>query len=190
VLAAEEASAKAEQDAALVKRAEAARKDNASTAKKLLASYAEHAEAIADVLAKLKAIDAERDAVNNALRSRPIAETVPSYNTTHRTVAEQPATEHRTMAPHWIFRDASPQPDEVVNPNDIETAVRATLDYNGKPIPPAGTRFGRFGQVLQPVLEMREVVHHVGGRRAVHAPSLDDVCLPPAFGGEYVWPRS
>lgn len=189
VLAAEEGAAAAERDAALVARATAARKSNDKEAAKLLASYAEHAEAIADVLDKLNAIDTEREAVNKALRSNPVAETVAGYNTIHRTIPGTDVTERRASVPHWIYRDAPVQPDEA-HPGQTETAMRATIDpVTGKPILPAGVRFGRFGQVIQPVLEMREVVHHVGGRRAVHAPSLSDVRLPPAFTGSYVWPR-
>jgi hypothetical protein len=191
ILAAEEAAAKAEADAALLKRATAARKSNSAEAKKLLEQYADHAAAIADVLTKLKAITTETTAVNELLRSNPVCEGgVVGYNTIHRSTPGTEAVEQRARVPHWVYRDAPPQPDEVY-PGSAETVVRATLDpVTGKPIAPAGAHYGRFGQVIQPVLEMREVVTRSGGRRAVHAPSLSDVRLPPAFaGGVWAWPR-
>jgi hypothetical protein len=189
IVKAEESAAAAERDAALLKRAKAATKANTVDARALLSIYADQAAAIADVLAKLKAIDAETTAVNTALRSNPVTEAVTGYNTLHRTIAEQAATERREMAPHWIYRDAPPQPDEVFL-DQTETVVRATLDSNGKPIPPAGAHYGRFGQVIPPQLEQREVVTCSGGRRAVHAPDLTEVRLPPASAGdEWHWPR-
>jgi hypothetical protein len=190
ILAAEEAQAVAERDAALIKRASAARKANEKEAAKLLAEYADHANAISNALVKLKAMDAEREAVNAELRARPIAEAVESYNKILRKTPDQPATERRETVPHWVYRDASPQPGEV-HPGEIEEAVRCTLDSEGRPLHPAGVRFGRGGNILTPQLEMREVVvARQAYRPGRYEDSLDSVRLPPAFTGSYVWPRS
>ncbi len=178
-VAAETEAAKVAAEVAHRKRIEAARNAVGIEGEELLRAYDRHANEIASILTRIAEINAEaRDC------------RVSNVDQTHRTTPAQPATDHRMTAPHYVYRDAPPQPDEA-HPGQTETAVRATLDpITGKPIPPAGAHYGRFGQVIPPALEMREVVHHVGGRRAVHAPSLSDVRLPPAFDGEYIWPRS
>jgi hypothetical protein len=99
VLAAEEAAAQANADAALRARAEGCRKENSKTAAKLLAAYDEHANAIGDIIAKLKAMDAEREAINKELRTNAVCETVASYNAIHRTTPGTEATEQRAMVP-------------------------------------------------------------------------------------------
>jgi hypothetical protein len=69
-----------------------------------------------------------------------------------------------------------------VHPGKTEKAYRATLDDAGKPIPPGGVEYGRFGQIITPTLEQREIV--VGGTNARpprYEHPLDDVRLPPAF---------
>jgi hypothetical protein len=79
VLAAEEAAAKATADAALRALAEACRKANEKEAAKLLAAYDEHASAIGGIIAKLKAMDGEREAINAELRTNAVCEPVRSY---------------------------------------------------------------------------------------------------------------
>ena len=69
VLAAEEATAKAEADAALIKRAEAARKANEKESAALLREYDSHAAAIGDVLARL-ARDRRRNRVGQHRTAR------------------------------------------------------------------------------------------------------------------------
>ncbi|MGB3042323.1 MAG: hypothetical protein WBB98_03965 [Xanthobacteraceae bacterium] len=178
-LAVEAEAAKVAAETARQKRVEAARHAVEIEGEELLRSYDRHANEIASIMARIAEINAEAQECR-----------VRNVDQVHRTIPEQAATERREMAPHFIYRDVAPQPDEA-HPGEIETVVRATLDsITGKPIPPAGAHYGRFGQVIQPVLELREVVHHVGGRRAIHAPSLSDVRLPPAFTGtSYIWPR-
>lgn len=178
-LAVEAEAAKLAAESAHRKCVDAARNAVEVEGEELLRSYDRYANEIASIMARIAEINTEAQECR-----------VPGVDHFHRTIPEQSATAQRASVPHYVYRDAPPQPDEVY-PGDTETVVRATLDpITGKPIPPAGTRFGRFGQVLQPVLEMREVIRQVGGRRAVHAPSLAETRLPPAFGGEYIWPRS
>jgi hypothetical protein len=189
VLAAEEAATKAEADAALIKRAEAARKANTKDAAKLLAAYNEHASAIGDILDELDSLDIEREAINAELRTNPVTEMVVSYTEVHRTTPATQATEQRSKVHHWIFRDAPPQRDEV-HPGETEEALRATLDSAGNPIRPGGLRYGRFGQIITPQLEMRDVVTRTQFRPGRYEDSLGSVRLPPAFIGPYIWPRS
>jgi hypothetical protein len=159
------------------KRIEAARHAVRHEAADLLRSYDADATKLAGTLARIAEIEAEARECG-----------VPGVDQMHRTIANQ-ATECREMAPHYVYRDAPPQSDEVC-PGEIEEIVRCTLDASGRPMHPAGVRYGRFGQVLTPQLEMREVVTRSGGRRAIHAPSLAEVRLPPASaGGEWHWPR-
>ncbi|MBR0982241.1 hypothetical protein JQ554_09335 [Bradyrhizobium diazoefficiens] len=80
VIAAEEAAAKVAADDALRQRAEAARKANTKEAAELLADYAVHAARVAEVIAKLEAIDIETAAVNAALRFNPVAESIAGYD--------------------------------------------------------------------------------------------------------------
>lgn len=177
-LSAEAEAAKVAAEVAHQKRIEAARHAVEIEGDELLRSYDRHANEIASIMARITEINAEAKACR-----------VPNVDQVHRTMPEQAATEHRTMAPHWIYRDATPQLDET-HPGQTETARRATLDpITGKPVPPAGAHYGRFGQAIQPVMEMREVVSRSGGRRAAYAPSLAEVRLPPAFvGGQWTWP--
>jgi DNA repair exonuclease SbcCD ATPase subunit len=93
IIEAEEATAKAAADAALRARAEACRKANEKEAAKLLAAYDEHASAIGGIIAKLKAMDGEREAINAELRANPVCETVASYVDIHRTTPGTEATE-------------------------------------------------------------------------------------------------
>lgn len=190
VLAAEEAAAKATADAALRACAEGCRKANEKEAATLLAAYDEHASAIGEIIAKLKAMDAEREAINKELRTNAVCEPVRSYVDIHRTTPGTVATEQRAKVLHWVYRDAPPRPDEVVG--DTEMVIRASLDGDGKPIPQAGVQRGRFGRIITPVLETREVV--VSRTRAQpprYEHPLDDVRLPAGFaGGKWHWPRS
>lgn len=191
VLAAEEAAAKATADSALRARAEACRKANTKEAARLLAEYDVHANAIGEIVAKLKAMDTTREAINSELRTNPVCEPVRSYVEIHRTTPGTVATEQRAKVLHWVYRDAPPRPDEVVG--DTEMAIRASLDDAGKPIPQRVAQFGRFGRIITPTLEKREVVvsrTYARPPRCEH--SLDDVRLPPGFAGngKWHWPRS
>jgi hypothetical protein len=191
VLAAEEAAAKATADAALRARAEAARKANEKEAAKLLAAYDEHASAIGDIIAKLKAMNAEREAINAELRTNAVCEPVRSYVDIHRTTPGTEATEQRAKVLHWVYGDAPPRPDEVVG--ETEKVVRASLDDAGKPIPQRVAQFGRFGRILNPTLEKREVViSRTYARPPRYEHSLEDVRLPAGFAknGKWHWPRS
>jgi hypothetical protein len=104
VLAAEEAAAKAAADAALRASAWACRKANEKEAAKLLREYDEHANAIGEIIAKLKAMDAEREAINKELRTNAVCEPVRSYVDIHRTTPGAEGTEQRAKVPCWVYR--------------------------------------------------------------------------------------
>jgi hypothetical protein len=91
--AAEEAAQAVAKDEALRKRANECRKANAKEAKVLLASYAQHANAIGDVIARLKEITDETNTLNQALHRNPVADSVVSYDTLHRKHPDRSATE-------------------------------------------------------------------------------------------------
>jgi hypothetical protein len=84
VEAAEEAAQSAAKDEALRKHAEACRKANEKEAKVLLESYTEHANAIAETIARLREISDEVIAVNVALSRNPVAESIVGYDTLYR----------------------------------------------------------------------------------------------------------
>ncbi|MDR6302544.1 chromosome segregation ATPase [Nitrobacter vulgaris] len=84
VEAAEEAAQAAAKDEALRKHAEACRKANEKEAKVLLESYTEHANAIAETIARLREISDEVIAVNVALSRNPVAESIVGYDTLYR----------------------------------------------------------------------------------------------------------
>lgn len=196
VLAAEEAQARADADAALLKRANAARKSNTAEAKKLLEQYESAAHAVVEVLTKLKAIDAEREAVNKALKLNPVCEGVEDYNTIHRSTPGTDATERKAVRPCWVYKYPGSPPNSEKLPFQYEAPreeVReATIGDDGKVIPVGPVLHNYYGReiVITPTLVDRDVV--VGrtyARPRSYAATLDDVRLPPAFTGSYIWPR-
>jgi hypothetical protein len=198
VLAAEEAAAKAASDAALRARAEACRKENSKTAAKLLAAYDEHANAIGDIIAKLKAIDAERAEINTTLKSNPVCDPVRSYVDIHRSTPGTEATEQRAMVPCWVYRyPGSPADTEKTKYQyeaPSEKVRRATIGPDGKPIPVCNEIHDYYGRelIITPTLENREVVvSRTYARPPQYAHPLDDVRLPAGFAGsKWHWPRS
>jgi hypothetical protein len=84
IIESEKAAEAAAKDEALRKNAEACRKANAKEAKVLLESYAEHANAIAETIARLREISDEVIAVNVALSRNPVAESIVGYDTLYR----------------------------------------------------------------------------------------------------------
>ena len=72
--------------------------------KKLLDAFGQHAESIASILTEMKAMDAEREAVNAALRSNPVAEPVAGYNEIYRATEGTEATETYARRKCWVFR--------------------------------------------------------------------------------------
>lgn len=182
-------------------RVEAVRKANADEASKLLAEYDAAAEKIGDILARLAEIDAETAAVNEALRSNPVAESVVGFNQLHRKAADTPASERRAVRKCWVFRYPGSPPDQrgdnglkYVQEAPREEVREATLDAGGNPIPVGSAHHDYYGReiVIQPTLEDREII--VG--RSYFRPGLSElsltgnVLLPPAFaGGKAAWPR-
>jgi hypothetical protein len=198
LLEAEAASAKAASDAALRARAEAARKANEKEAAKLLAAYDEHASAIGDIIAKLKAMDAERDAVNQALRTNAVCEPVRSYVNIYRTTPGTEATEQRDKVPCWVYRyPGSPRDTEETKYQyeaPREEVRRATIGPDGKPVPVGNEIHHYYGRelVIVPTLENREVVvSRTRPKLPRYEDSLEGVRLPPGFaGGKWSWPSS
>ncbi|QND70767.1 hypothetical protein [Tardiphaga robiniae] len=198
VIAAEEAAAKIAADEALRQRAEAARKANAKEAAKLLSEYEKLAGPMADILARLAAIDAEREAVNEALHKNPVAEGVVGYSTLLRKAPDRSASERRETRPCWVYKyPASPRDTErlkfVQFPASEEVRV-ATVGPDGTPYPVGPVLFDTGARKIpvHPKLENREVV--VGrtmARLGLHEEPLSAISLPPAFaGGKRHWPRT
>ena len=198
VIAAEDAVAKAATDEALRQRAEAARKANTKEAAKLLSEYEKLAGPMADILARLAAIDAEREAVNEALRKNPVAEGVIGYSTLHRKTPDRPASERREMRPCWAYKyPASPHDTETTKYAQIpasEEVREATLGPDGKPLPVGSVIYNQFGRniTIHPKLENREVVvERTMERKGAYEAPLSEISLPPAFaGGKRHWPRT
>lgn len=197
VTAAEEAAAKAAADDALRQRAEAARKANTKEAAKLLADYAAYAARVAEVIAKLEALDIETAAVNAALRSNPIADTVAAYDAIHRRSPARPAGERCAVRKCWVYRyPGSPRDTDKVKfqyeaPHEV--VRQADIDRDGKAIPVPAVQHDYYGRALTiiPTLEDREVViERVSFRAGQSEAPLSSVRLPPAFAGEdHIWPR-
>ncbi|MDR6304492.1 hypothetical protein GGQ85_002202 [Nitrobacter vulgaris] len=197
VLAAEGAAAKATADAALRALAEACRKANEKEAAKLLAAYDEHASAIGGIIAKLKAMDGEREAINAQLRTNDVCEPVRSYVDIHRTTPGTDATEQRAKVPCWVYRYPGSPPDTKETKYQYEApredVRRATIGSDGEPVRGATEIHNYYGReiIITPTLEKREMV--VSRNRAQpprYEDSLNGVLLPPAFaGGKWHWPR-
>ncbi len=196
VLAAEEAAAKAAADAALIKRADECRKANEKDAAKLLKEYDENASAIGDIIAKLKAMDAEREAINAKLRATPICDPIVSFVKIHRTTPGTEATEQRDKVPCWVYRyPGSPADTEKYQYEAPREEVRrATIGPDGKPVPVCNEIYHYYGRelVITPTLEKREVVvSRTRSKPPRYEHPLDDVRLPPGLrGGSWHWPRS
>ncbi|TCU68280.1 hypothetical protein EDE08_109321 [Bradyrhizobium sp. R2.2-H] len=197
VVAAEEAAAKVAADDALRQRAEAARKANTKEAAKLLADYAVNATRLSEVIAKLNALDVETAAVNAALRSNPVAESVLGYDAIHRRSADRPAGERRTVRKCWVYRyPGSPRDTDKVKfqyESPHEVVRQADIGPDGEAIPVPAVQHDYYNRVLTiiPTLEDREVVvERVSFRPGQTEAPLSSVRLPPAFSGEpSIWPR-
>lgn len=197
VIAAEEANAKAAADDALRQRAEAARKANTKEAATLLADYAVHAARVAEVIAKLEALDIETTAVNAALRTNPVAKPVTGYAEIHRKRPNRPASGVTESRLCWVYRyPGSPRDTDKAKfqKEEPQEVVRAaTIGDDGKPIPVLPDRLDYYGRelVIHPKLETREiVVRRTSSRPGLSEAPLASVRLPPAFSGEnYIWPR-
>ncbi|MGM4877053.1 hypothetical protein AB7645_38125 [Bradyrhizobium sp. 956_D2_N1_5] len=197
VIAAEEAAANVAADDALRQRAEAARKANTKEAAKLLADYAVHAARVAEVIAKLEALDIETTAVNAALRTNPVAEPVTGYAAIHRKSPDRPASAVTEPRLCWVYRyPGSPRDTDkakYLHEEPQEEVRPATIGDDGKPIPALPARHDYYGRelVIQPKLETREiVVERTSSRPGLSEAPLSSVRLPPAFSGEdCIWPR-
>jgi hypothetical protein len=182
----------------LLKRANECRKANEKEAAKFLAAYDEHANAIGDIIAKLKAMDAEREAIEAELRTNAVCEMIESFNAIHRTTPGTEATERREKVPCWVYRyPGSPSDTEETKYQyeaPREEVRRATIGPDGKPVPVGNEIHHYYGRelVIVPTLETREmVVSRTRPKQPSYEHPLDDVRLPPGFaGGKWAWPRS
>lgn len=199
VLAAEEAAAKAAANAVLIKRADECRKANEKESAKLLAAHDEYASAIGDIIAKLKAINTERDTLNQVLRTNAVCESVRSYVDIHRTTPGTEATEHREKVPCWVYRyPGSPADTEKTKYQyeaPREDVRRAAIGPDGEPVRGATEIHHYYGReiIITPTLEKREmVVSRTRAQPPRYEHPLDDVRLPPGFAGngKWHWPRS
>lgn len=197
VLAAEETTAKAAADAALRASAWACRKANEKEAANLLREYDEHVSAIGEIIAKLKAMDAERAEINAALKRNPVCEPVRSYVDIHRTTPGTDATEQRAKVPCWVYRYPGSPPDTKETKYQYEApredVRRAAIGSDGEPVQGATELHNYYGReiIITPTLEKREmVVSRTRPKPPRYEDSLDGVRLPPAFaGGKWHWPR-
>jgi hypothetical protein len=167
----EEALARAAADEALRQRAEACRKANTVEAKKLLDEYNTHATRVADVVAKLKDIDSERETINTALRLNPVAEGIASYNQIHRKAADRQASEQKAMRHVWVYSDGSVE--------------QAPLDSDGNPKRPDKKWIHHEQRYITANIEKREiVVGRTSFRPGCSELSLTgNIILPPGFSG-------
>ncbi|OKO86181.1 hypothetical protein AC630_03875 [Bradyrhizobium sp. AS23.2] len=152
---------------------------------------------VSEVIAKLEALDIETTAVNAALRSNPVAETVAGYDAIHRRSSDRPAGERRAVRKCWVYRyPGSPRDTDKVKfqyEAPHEEVRQADIGRDGKAIPVPAVQHDYYGRVLTitPTLEDREVVtERVSFRPGQSEAPLSSVRLPPAFSGEaYIWPQ-
>ncbi|WP_213290441.1 hypothetical protein [Bradyrhizobium sp. sGM-13] len=179
-------------------RVEAARKAVEVEAATLLRSYDEHAAAIADVLTRLDAMNAEANAVNELGRHTPGFEPVRNTDVAHRKQPDRQASEQREKRLCWVFKYPASPPDTERVKYQAEAAreavVEATISPDtGKAIPVTPERHNYFGRelILKPVLEVREiVVERTNFRPGRIEHPLSEIHLPPGFAmGKSHWPR-
>lgn len=175
------AEAEAERIAAeqrLRDRVEAARQAVEVEAAELLREYDVAAAKVGDILARLDAINAETNAVNEAIRHRPDIEGVASIDRVHRKHPDQRASERRETRPVWRYAHGATVPAkekadgtfERPEPIWIHHLQRfETAELGEEEVTVTQTRFrpGRYENPLS----------------AIH--------LPPGFakGGSAHWPR-
>jgi hypothetical protein len=192
-IAKEEAAAKTAADEALRQRAESSRKANTVEAKKLLNEYNIHAAKVAGILAQLKGLADEANAINVELGKNPVADAVPSYEHVHRVPSRRPRIVEKRKRPVWVWRDAPPRGLAAIG-GVYEHVEDAKVDLKGDPIPVNHSpHYGSLGNMLpQPSFEVREIEVEVQSERSFPAlHGLSDVRLPPAFadGSGWHWPR-
>ncbi|MEH2626074.1 hypothetical protein V1292_004129 [Bradyrhizobium sp. AZCC 1719] len=196
-LAAEAEAEKRAETERFRQRIEAARHAVEVEAATLLRSYDEHAAAIADVLTRLDAMNAEANAVNEAGRHTPGFEPVRNTDAAHRKHPDRLPSEQREKRQCWVFKYPASPPDTERVKYQAEAAreevIEATIGADGKAIPVPPERYDYYGRVLiiRPALETREIViERTNFRPGVVEASLNNVSLPPGFtGGEPHWPR-
>lgn len=191
------AEAEAERVAAeqrLRDRVEAARHAVDVEAADLLQAYDEHAAAIGDILARLDAINAETNTINETIRHRPEIEGVVGVDATHRKHPDRKAGERRETVPCWVYtiRHAENLNGKWSH-HDEEVVLPATIGDDGNPVPgPSPVASTPTQTVTTPRIEMREIVTgRTDFRPGRYENSLSAIHLPPGFAknGSAHWPR-
>jgi hypothetical protein len=158
-------------------RVEAARHAVEVEAAELLQAYDKYAAEIGDILARLKEIDDEKNAINEAVRHRPDINGVACVDTVHRKHPDRPASERREKRLCWVHHDGH--------------VTEAKKDADGGLIRPMRSFDRALGYHPEPKLEEREIVTKLTTSRAGRYENpLSAIHLPPAFaGGAHYWPR-
>ncbi|MBT1516164.1 hypothetical protein KIP88_37520 [Bradyrhizobium sp. SRL28] len=197
-LAAEAEAGKRAQADRFRARVEAARNAIEIEAAELLSAYDEHASAIANVLARLDAINTEANAVNENGRHVPGFEPVCNTDAAHRKHPDRPASERREKRLCWVFKYPASPPDTDRVKYQAEAAreevVEATINSDtGKAIPVTPERYNYFGRelIIRPTLDTREIViERTNFRPGRIENPLSAIHLPPGFAfGRPHWPR-
>jgi hypothetical protein len=161
---------KAESDAALLARAKTVKRALDVEVPKLLAEYDAAAGTVANILAKLRTIRVETDAVNQALRRVGVDMYIENYPQRYRKHPDLVTPELRETRTFFVFVD-----HRTGRMNEIE------LRDGAKPPYPAQGNY-----------ETRDVrvraEHRVPG---LHLESLEDITLPPGhLDSKQHWPRN
>jgi hypothetical protein len=196
-LATEAAETERERAERFHQRVEAARRAVQVESAELLAHYDRCATALADVLTRLDAINAEVNAVNEAGRHVPNFEPVRNTDVAHRKHPDRLPSERREKRLCWVFKYPASPPDTERMRYQTEAAreesIEATIGANGKAIPVPPERYNYYGHelVIRPTLETREIViERTNFRPGRIENPLSAIHLPPGFAfGKPHWPR-
>ena len=179
-------------------RVEAVRKAVEVESAELLAQYDRRAAALADVLTRLEAINAEANAVNEAGRHTPGFEPVRNTDAAHRKLPDRLPSERREKRLCWVFKYPASPPDTERVKYQTEAAreevIEATIGADGKAIPIPPERYNYYGRelIIRPTLETREIViERTSFRPGRIENPLSAIHLPPGFAfGKPHWPRN
>jgi hypothetical protein len=196
-LATEAAEAERETAERFHQRVDAVRRAVQVESAELLAQYDRHAAALADVLTRLDAINAEVNAVNEAGRHVPNFEPVCNTDVAHRKHPDRQASERREKRLCWVFKYPASPPDTERVKYQAEAAreevAEATIGADGKAIPVPSERYNYYGRelIIRPTLETREIVVERTNERPGRIENpLSAIHLPPGFAfGKSHWPR-
>jgi hypothetical protein len=158
-------------------------------AAELLAQYDRHAAALADVLARLDAINAEVNAVNEAGQQVPSFEPMRNTDVAHRKHPDRLPSERREKRMCWVFKYPASPPDTERVKYQTEAAreevIEATIGADGKAIPVPPERYNYYGRelIIKPTLETREIVIERTNFRPgrIENPCRQSICRPASL---------